>query len=226
MESTWAWSAWHAVSIDAALRLFPKPGSIFGLVVLVVSCRYKAASTRQISARQIEPGELYWDPGLESLYVIGWCRLRQDVRVFAVQRFVAVSITDQAFAPRPEARSRAALRHAFRVWRGDNVERVRIRFTAEVADEIRERRWAVEQQVHEEPGGNLILSLSVAGLAEVQRWVLGFGGGAEVLAPAELRRGVAAACERATSVYSAPKSKAARTAGDAISGKRRGPVRS
>jgi len=157
------------VSIDAALRLFPKPGSIFGLVVLVVSCRYKAASTRQISARQIEPGELYWDPGLESL---------------------------------------------------------RIRFTAEVADEIRERRWAVEQQVHEEPGGNLILSLSVAGLAEVQRWVLGFGGGAEVLAPAELRRGVAAACERATSVYSAPKSKAARTAGDAISGKRRGPVRS
>src|ERR1041384_1615631 len=35
VDSTWAWSSWHALSIDAALRLFPKPGSNFGLVVLV-----------------------------------------------------------------------------------------------------------------------------------------------------------------------------------------------
>src|SRR5882757_10112491 len=35
VESTWAWSAWHALSIHAALRLFPKPGTNFGLVVLV-----------------------------------------------------------------------------------------------------------------------------------------------------------------------------------------------
>jgi hypothetical protein len=34
VDSTWAWSAWHAMSIGAALRLFPKPGSNFGLVVL------------------------------------------------------------------------------------------------------------------------------------------------------------------------------------------------
>jgi hypothetical protein len=36
METTRAWSAWHAMSIDLALRLFPKPGSNFGSVVLVV----------------------------------------------------------------------------------------------------------------------------------------------------------------------------------------------
>ena len=34
VESTGAWSAWHPLSIGAALRLFPKPGSNFGLVVL------------------------------------------------------------------------------------------------------------------------------------------------------------------------------------------------
>jgi hypothetical protein len=35
VKSTWAWSAWHPLSIPPALRLFPKPGSNFGLVVLV-----------------------------------------------------------------------------------------------------------------------------------------------------------------------------------------------
>jgi hypothetical protein len=35
METAWAWSAWHAMSIDLAGRLFPKPGSNFGPEVLV-----------------------------------------------------------------------------------------------------------------------------------------------------------------------------------------------
>lgn len=35
LETTWAWSAWHAMSIDLTLRLFPTPGSNFGSAVLV-----------------------------------------------------------------------------------------------------------------------------------------------------------------------------------------------
>jgi predicted DNA-binding transcriptional regulator YafY len=218
---------WLAVRSPLAIdyRRHDKTIAVFEKAVrerLVVSCRYRAASTRQITARLVEPGELYWDPGLESLYVIGWCRLRQNVRVFAVQRFLAVAVTETRFAPRPEARSRAALRHAFRIWRGENVERVRIRFYEELADEIRERRWVGEQRIEEEAGGALVLSFQVASLAEVQRWVLGFGGGAEVLAPAVLRRGVAEASERATSVYSAAKSRPARPVEEATDGKRRG----
>jgi hypothetical protein len=40
METTWAWSAWHAISIDLALRLFPKPGSNFGSVVLAADAHH------------------------------------------------------------------------------------------------------------------------------------------------------------------------------------------
>jgi predicted DNA-binding transcriptional regulator YafY len=40
------------------------------------------------------------------------------------------------------------------------------------------------------PGGGVVLTLEVAGLPEVCRWVLGFGGEAEVLAPADLREEV------------------------------------
>jgi predicted DNA-binding transcriptional regulator YafY len=156
----------------------------------VVRCRYAALSTGETTAREIEPGELYWDPGLESLYVIGWCRLRGDVRVFAVHRFLGATVTEEKFAPRGEARSAAALRNAFRVWRGAHVETVRVRFSRAAAQEIRERRWGRGQRIENEPGGTIALSVEVTGTAEVARWVMGFGGEAEVVAPAELRRDV------------------------------------
>jgi predicted DNA-binding transcriptional regulator YafY len=81
---------------------------------LLISARYRAASTGQLSSRTIEPGQLHWDPGLESLYLIGWCRLRNDVRVFAVHRFQAVTLLDEHCPPRAETRSASALKKAFR----------------------------------------------------------------------------------------------------------------
>lgn len=168
---------------------------------IVVTCRYRSIASKDVTARQIEPGELYWDPGLESLYVIGWCRLRRDVRVFAVQRFAAAALTDEAFAPRLEAKSKVALRGAFRVWRGKNVETVKVRFSRRVADEIRERRWGPEQRIEKEVGGSVVLTLEVAGTAEVERWVLGFGEDAEVLAPATARRSVAGRLRRGAARY-------------------------
>jgi len=170
---------------------------------LAVTCRYRALSTRETTARTIEPGELYWDPALESLYVIGWCRLREGIRVFAVHRFLAASLTDERFASRQEARSKAALRGAFRIWRGKNVVMVRVRFAPDLAEEIRERTWGPGQRVEEEAGGGLVLTLEVAAPEEMERWVLGFGPGAEVLQPAGLRDRIAVRARAAAGVYGA-----------------------
>ena len=155
-----------------------------------VDVRYRALSTGKISSRIVEPGELYWDPALETLYLIAWCRLRQDVRVFAVHRFLAVALTDEICPLRSQTRSRAALHKAFRVWRSDHVTKIRIWFAREIADEIRERKWLADQKVEEASDG-VVLSAEVAGLAEVERWILSYGPGAKVLAPAELAASVA-----------------------------------
>jgi predicted DNA-binding transcriptional regulator YafY len=197
---------WFAVRSPLAIdyRAHDKTIAVFEKAArdrLAVTCRYRALSTGQVTARQVEPGEMYWDPTLESLYVIGWCRLRQDIRVFALHRFIAASLTDEKFKPRPEARSKTALRNAFRVWRGKNVETVRVRFSAALAPEIRERVWGPGQRINEVAGGGVELMLEVASGGEVERWLLGFGGEAEVLAPESLRRRMAAATRRAAARY-------------------------
>jgi predicted DNA-binding transcriptional regulator YafY len=171
---------------------------------VAVHARYRAVSSGQVSSRTIEPGELYWDPGLETLYLIGWCRLRNDVRVFASHRFVAVSLTEEHCQPRPGTRSRSALRRAFRVWRSEHVETVRIRFAPEVANEIRERKWLAEQKLEEASGG-VVVSGEVAGLAEIERWVLSYGPAAKVLAPKVLATSVARKLREAASRYGGAK---------------------
>jgi proteasome accessory factor B len=168
---------------------------------LVVNVRYRAVSTGQTSSRTIEPGELYWDPGLETLYLIAWCRLRADVRVFAVHRFLAAVLTDDTFHPHPETRSKSALHKAFRVWRDQHVQSIKIWFSPDAANEIRERTWVAEQKLEESAGG-VILTGEVAGLAEVERWILSYGESAKVLAPKALEKSVIKKLRAAVERYS------------------------
>jgi predicted DNA-binding transcriptional regulator YafY len=69
----------------------------------------------------------------------------------------------------------------------DDPVYVRIRFSADQARYIRERRWADEQTLEDEGDGAVILSLHTSGWWDVKRWVLSFGCSAEVLEPEDLR---------------------------------------
>ena len=148
-----------------------------------LACRYRRARTGEVSERTIEPGELYVDPGLEAIYCIAWCRLRSAVRVFAVHRFLEVRATSEAAPPRAETRSGVALRRAFRVWRGDKVETVRLHFAPSVAREIAERHWHASAHTEPTVSGGLILSMEIAEPSELERWLLGFGADVAILEP-------------------------------------------
>jgi hypothetical protein len=56
------WTAWHTPSIGLALSLFPKPGSNFGLVVLVLGIRSPFRETVDVLKG---PGEGVGDEGDE-----------------------------------------------------------------------------------------------------------------------------------------------------------------
>ena len=58
-----------------------------------------------------------------------------------------------------------------------------IRFNARVADYIREKKWHESQQLRELKGGGVELRMKLSSLAEVERWVLGWGGDAKVIRP-------------------------------------------
>ena len=64
------------------------------------------------------------------------------------------------------------------------------------ADYIREKKWHDSQQLRGLPQGGVELRLKLSSLAEVERWVLSWGGNAVVIRPKELVESVKRAAKR------------------------------
>lgn len=79
--------------------------------------------------------------------------------------------------------------------------RIRLRFDAAIAHRVREAVWHRSQVITELDGGGLEMAVSVAGIVEIQPWILSWGGGVEVLAPPELRAAIAGSVRRAAGRY-------------------------
>lgn len=157
-----------------------------------VRVAYCGASRRELTRREIDPYHIHWDPRLEALYVFAWCHLRKDMRTFAVHRFRRVVATPARFTLPATFSPEAYLRGAFRIWRAENTVRIRLAIGPADAAWVSERRWHASQKTRRRADGGCELELTVDGTVEVKRFILQLGAGVEVLAPATLRREIAA----------------------------------
>lgn len=87
------------------------------------------------------------------------------------------------------------------IWKPD-FHTVRIRFTPVVAPYIRERQWHPAQAIREQRDGGLVLEFKTNHLNEVKDWVLSWGPGAKILAPAVLAEKIAGDLRSALKNYS------------------------
>jgi len=156
-----------------------------------VRLTYQSPRDSKPTERELDPYRLWYVSN--ALYVVGHDHLRNDLRVFAVDRIRSVTLTNRRFEIPEDFDFEAFTRSAFNMIWGETQE-VKIRFSASQAPYIRERTWHPSQKIETEPDGSIILTLKVADLGEVRFWLIGFGAEAEVLEPAELRDEVIAEC--------------------------------
>ncbi len=156
----------------------------------LVSMTYYTAYRNEKSDRTLEPYHLYNHDG--DWYLVAYAPTRGDYRYFHVGRMERVKVLDKVFGPRRDFDLAAFLGQAFEVSMGARQADVAIRFDANQAPYIRGRQWHASQTVTDHRDGGLTLRFTTSGLGGVMRWVLQYGDHAEVLAPAELRKAVAA----------------------------------
>lgn len=145
---------------------------------------YRKAGSTAPEKRVVDPYHLANING--EWFLFGFDHLRKDIRTFVPARIHTVKRTGKTFQ-RPQGFSlEKRLRDSFGVHSGEGQYDVVLRFSPQVADYIREKRWHDSQELHELRGGGVELRLRLSSLLEIERWVLSWGGNATVLRPKEL----------------------------------------
>ena len=129
-------------------------------------------------------------------YLFAYDHARKDLRTFVPARIQSVKPTGKTF-DRPQKFSlEQRLRDSFGVHAGEGKFEVVIRFAPRAADYIREKKWHPSQTLRDLKNGGAELKMKLSSLDEVQRWVLSWGGAAEVLKPKELVESVHAVAKK------------------------------
>jgi len=149
---------------------------------------YRPLDATEAKERTIDPYHVANLAG--EWYVFAQCG-EAGVLQFAVPRILHAKVLKRTFEIPADFDARKLIASAFGRFTSDNLHRVRVLFSAEVAPWVLERQWSPTQSVRQRKNGDIELRFEAAGLFEVFRWVLAWGRHATVLAPKELKRWVA-----------------------------------
>ncbi len=155
--------------------------------------------TRGELDREVDPYCL-WIMG-DSLYLIGFCHINQEIRTFLVDRIKQATCTKKRFKPRDHFDFRAYTQEGFRVMRSGDIEDFELKFSPQISYLIEERTWHPTQKLVRHKDGSLTLKFRSRGMDEVKSWVLSFGNLVEVKKPESLRKAVKETAEKILEIY-------------------------
>jgi proteasome accessory factor B len=90
---------------------------------------------------------------------------------------------------------------SFAAFEAGKTEKVKIRFDSFAARLVAERQWHKSQIMHALPDGGAELVMQVGIAPDLEAWILGWAGHAEVLEPASLRKKIIASAAEALARY-------------------------
>ncbi|MGA2801328.1 MAG: WYL domain-containing transcriptional regulator [Verrucomicrobiota bacterium] len=159
-----------------------------------IELAYRKPGRKETEPRFVDPYHLANING--EWYLFAYDHARKDIRTFVPARVQSVKLTGKTFERPQKFSLEKRLRDSFGVHSGEGEHEVVIRFNARAADYVREKKWHESQQLRELKGGGVELRMKLSSLAEIERWVLSWGGDAIVAKPRELIKAVQHSAKR------------------------------
>ncbi len=157
----------------------------------VVAITYHGRARAEDTTREVEPMGVFFAGG--AWYLVAWCRLRDEVRHFRLDRILSLELRTEQFSPRETEFS--LRRHLDEIEASAPKVEVRLRAAASVLERIRAESHGGVISVAPS-ADNFDVLIHTYSLEWCARWVLSFGGEVEALAPVELRTHVSALAQR------------------------------
>jgi predicted DNA-binding transcriptional regulator YafY len=159
--------------------------------------RYFSASSNRAKTYRVQPYRLALAQG--GVYLVAWVPAYDEFRTFALERIERLSILDETFR-----RTRELPADLFGTSMGvfsAPPERVELEFDARLAPHVRGRTWHPSQHVEPRADGGVNITLDVSIDWALKSWILGFGAGVKVIAPAALASAILDELKRGRAQY-------------------------
>lgn len=137
----------------------------------------------------------------DNWYLDAWCHLRNDLRSFAVDAIRRAEIIEQPARNVPEKTLDSVLGAGYGIFSGRKLAWAKLRFTPERARWVSLELWHPKQKARFDKDGSYLLEVPFSDSRELAMDILKQGAGVEVLAPATLRKEVAAQLKAALERY-------------------------
>ncbi len=160
-----------------------------------VRLTYHGIARQEETERVVEPYGLAFQWG--QWYLAGFCRLRQDMRTFRIDRIQQIEPLAEAFTVPGDFDAREYLQRAMQY---ESPHRVVVHLDACVAQSVREwdSNWL---EITDHDDGSISVQFGTTDLNWATGWVLSYGAAAKALEPPELVKRVRTAAESVLQRY-------------------------
>jgi len=157
--------------------------------------QYLSSHSPHPTERQVDPYALIYRWGW--WYFVGFCRLRQEIRSFRVDRIQQLDLTDQSFSMPKDFDIQKYLE---KDWQVPSQIKARIRFFPEMAH-IARYNQSYWDSIHDLPDGSVEVTFSAPNLEWAASNVLAYGPAVIVESPSELQDLVATWSQEISKYY-------------------------
>ncbi|MDZ4722371.1 MAG: YafY family protein [candidate division Zixibacteria bacterium] len=136
-----------------------------------------------VTSRRVEPYFIVFRG--RSFYFVAYCTNRKEFRTFRIDRVIGISTTGARFNRQKGINADSYFEGSWEIYQGKSVEVV-VRLTGTAAKVVQSATHHANESVLAHGKNEVLYTVTVSGLQEIQRWILGFGSEASVVSPPEL----------------------------------------
>lgn len=150
--------------------------------------------THDKTERQIDPYHIVCKAG--SWYVLAFCHLKNQVRIFSLARIKSAQLTGEHFAVPKDFKLSDYIDPSFGIWASEQKKyTIKIRCSDLLAKSALEQKWHEKQTTTQNPDGTVDVCFETTQLHESMLLAMNLGANAKVLEPPELIELVQKQCE-------------------------------
>lgn len=163
--------------------------------------RYWTLNRQHAVERVIEPYFIQPAALEHAIYVIGYCHLRREVRIFRLNRIHDVQPLDEDYEIPGDFDANVYLSPYWGITATGEPQTIKLRFHPDVARIARETLWHDSQVTEPQLDGSALVTMKLAITTDLMSFILGWSDMVEVMAPQALRRQVMSAAQSIHAIY-------------------------